>query len=133
MSATVPLNISAALRKQRRINNHWKPVFLNCAPCSEHYEIIVKLETFEKDVNYIRRRLGLDSMFNSSSSRKGHQSADRRLVDSVVGQQSADRTSEEMAVEVFRSLDRKLVERVYQIYEPDFLLFGYSPHKYFNN
>jgi hypothetical protein len=49
-----------------------------------------------------------------------------------VGQKSADRSSQSAAVEAFRLLDSKLVERIYQIYEPDFLLFGYSPQKYVN-
>ncbi len=240
MSATIPLNMTAALKKQRRINNHWKPVYLNCAPCSQPYEIIVKMETFEQDVGYIRRRLGLAQLDNSrsshvgqllaalSSSHKGshHLSSSSQSVDQVsadlstsrhvgflsadlntshhenrlgiaiaklsplgsslhvgklsadlsksqlsadfntrhvgqlsadlsksqlsadlssrhvgqlsadlssihhVGQKSADRPSESAAVEAFRVLDSKLVERIYQIYKPDFLLFGYSPHKY---
>ncbi len=144
--------MTAALRKQRRINNHWKPVYLNCAPCSQPYEIIVKMETFDQDVGYIRRRLGLAQLDNSRSSHVGQLLAalstshkgglhlsSRQSVDHVsadlssihhVDQKSADRPSESAAVEAFRALDSKLVERIYQIYEPDFLLFDYSPQKY---
>ncbi len=219
VSATIPLNMTAALKMQRRINNHWKPVYLNCAPCSQPYQIIVKMETFEQDVGYIRRRLGLAQLDNSRSSHVGQllaalssshkgghhlnssQSVDRMSADlstsryvrllstdfntsqhedrlgidqlspmgssfhvgkrsadlsksqlsadlssrhvaeqqsadlsSIhhVGQKSADRPSESAAVEAFRALDSKLVERIYQIYEPDFLLFGYSPQRYVN-
>jgi hypothetical protein len=204
VSAAIPLNMTAALRKQRRINNHWKPVFLNCAPCSQPYEIIVKMETFDQDVGYIRRRLGLVQLDSSrsshvgqllaalSGSHKGGHHLNSRHVDQLsadlntsyhedrlgidqlsplsssrhvgklsadrsksqlsadlstrhegqlsadqssihhVGQKSADRPSKSAAVEAFRLLDSKLVERIYQIYEPDFLLFGYSPHKYVN-
>jgi hypothetical protein len=219
VSATIPLNMTAALRKQRRINNHWKPVYLNCAPCSQPYEIIVKMETFEQDVGYIRRRLGLAQLDNnrmshvgqllaalSTSHNGGHHLSSSQSVDQVsadldtsrhvgrlsadlnsshhenklsidqlsplssslhvgklsadlsksqlsadlssrhvvgqlsadlssiyhVDQKSADRSSESAAVEAFRALDSKLVERIYQIYEPDFLLFGYSPQKYVN-
>lgn len=134
VSATIPLNMTAALRKQRRINNHWKPVFLNCAPCSEPYEVILKMETFDEDVGYILHRLGLATTFKSS--RQHHQkqqSAVLSIRNSVEGPQSAESMSqEESAVETFHSLDPDLVERVYQIYEPDFRLFGYDPHKYFN-
>merc|ERR1719410_772924 len=28
-----------------RINNHWKPIYYNCAPCIEKYNIIMKMET----------------------------------------------------------------------------------------
>ncbi len=154
MSATIPLNMTAALKQQRRINNHWKPVYLNCAPCSQPYEIIVKMETFDQDVGYIRRRLGLAQLDNSRSShvgqllaalstshKGGHHLNSSQSVDQVsadlssiyhVDQKSADRPSESAAVEAFRALDSKLVERIYQIYEPDFLLFGYSPQKYVN-
>jgi hypothetical protein len=240
VSATIPLNMTAALKQQHRINNHWKPVYLNCAPCSQPYQIIVKIETFEQDVGYIRRRLGLAQLDNSrsshvgqllsalSSSRRkgGHHLSSSQSVDQVsadlstsrhvgrlsadlntshhenrlgidqlsplssslhvgklsadlsksqlsaalssrhvgqlsadlsksqlsadlssrhvveqlsadlssihhhVGQKSADRPSQSAAVEAFRALDSKLVERIYQIFEPDFLLFGYSPQKY---
>ncbi len=154
VSATIPLNMTAALKQQRRINNHWKPVYLNCAPCSQPYQIIVKMETFEQDVGYIRRRLGLAQLDNSRSSHEGqllaalstsqkgsHHLSSRQSVDQAsadlssiyhVDQKSADRPSESAAVEAFRALDSKLVERIYQIYEPDFLLFGYSPQKYGN-
>jgi hypothetical protein len=154
VSATIPLNMTAALKQQRRINNHWKPVYLNCAPCSQPYEIIVKMETFDQDVGYIRRRLGLAQLDNSRSShvgqllaalsrshKRGHHLSSSQSVDQVsadlrsihhVGQKSADRPSESAAVEAFRALDSKLVEKIYQIYEPDFLLFGYSPQKYVN-
>jgi hypothetical protein len=237
VSATIPLNMTAALKQQRRINNHWKPVYLNCAPCSQPYEIIVKMETFGQDVGYIRRRLGLAQLDNSRSSHEGqllaalssshkggHHLSSSQSVDQVsadldtsrhvgrlsadlnsshhenrlgieqlsplssslhvgklsadlsksqlsadlssrhvgqlsadlsksqlsadlsprhvgqlsadlgsihhVGQKSDDRPSESAAVDAFRLLDSKLVERIYQIYEPDFLLFGYSPQKY---
>jgi hypothetical protein len=60
----------------------------------------------------------------------GQLSADLSSIHHHVGQKSADRPSESAAVEAFRALDSKLVERIYQIYEPDFLLFGYSPQKY---
>jgi hypothetical protein len=154
VSATIPLNMTAALRKQRRINNHWKPVYLNCAPCSQPYQIIVKMETFDQDVAYIRRRLGLAQLDNSKSSqvgqllaalssshKGGHHLSSSLSVDQLsadlssihhVGQKSADRPSQSAVVEAFRALDSKLVERIYQIYEPDFLLFGYSPQKYVN-
>ncbi len=64
-----------------------------------------------------------------SSRYVGQLSAD---LGSLHHQKSADRPSESAAVEAFRLLDSKLVERIYQIYEPDFLLFGYSPQKYVN-
>jgi hypothetical protein len=153
VSATIPLNMTAALKQQRRINNHWKPVYLNCAPCSQPYEIIVKMETFEQDVGYIRRRLGSAQLDNSSSSHEGqllaalssshkgghHLSSSQSVMDQVSAdlgsihhQKSADHPSESAVVEAFRALDSKLVDRIYQIYEPDFLLFGYSPQKYVN-
>ncbi len=112
------------------------------------------METFDQDVGYIRRRLGLAQLDNSRSShvgqllaalsrshKRGHHLSSSQSVDQVsadlrsihhVGQKSADRPSESAAVEAFRALDSKLVEKIYQIYEPDFLLFGYSPQKYVN-
>jgi hypothetical protein len=98
----------------RRINNHWKPVYLNCAPCTEPYEIIVKMESFHEDASYIYRRLGLNNLYQWRK-------------------QSADRTSQAAVDKAFNSLDPKLVRQIYDIYEPDFLLFGYNATRYFIN
>ena len=205
VSGRIPTNRTEALRKLSRTNNHWKPVYLNCAPCSEPYTIIAKMETFDQDVDYIRRRLGLHPLKNSdhvgqqhaadpmglnaadltgqestdqtrqeSADRTGQESADQTRQESAdrirqeladqtrqesadrtrqesadqskqesadwtgqesadwTGQESADRTSQAAAVEAFSRVNRSLVEQVYQIYEPDFVLFGYNANTYLN-
>ena len=193
VSGRIPTNRTEALRKLSRTNNHWKPVYLNCAPCSEPYTSIAKMETFDQDVDYIRRRLGLhpdhvgqqhaadpmglnaadltgqestDQTRQESADRTGQESADQTRQESAdrirqeladqtrqesadrtrqesadqskqesadwTGQESADRTSQAAAVEAFSRVNRSLVEQVYQIYEPDFVLFGYNANTYLN-
>ena len=61
-----------------KINNHWKPIFYNCAPCIEKYDagnlanitiffiryiIIMKMETLSRDSQYLK--VQLDLVFNN--------------------------------------------------------------------
>ena len=63
----------------RTINEHWKPVYLNCGPCSEKYDVVIKMETFARDSLYLKQKLGLDIDvdFVRKGGREGHTTLDR--------------------------------------------------------
>ena len=66
-------------KQTSRINNHWKPIYFNCAPCQERsglstpeitlassylmfrYDIIMKLETFTRDSQYLKVKIFLSN------------------------------------------------------------------------
>ena len=66
-----------------RINNHWKPIFYNCAPCIEkyveenlmkyfvvqifsliRYMVIMKMETLSRDSQYLKVKVYFFSLFD---------------------------------------------------------------------
>ena len=101
-------------RKPNSIDNHWTPVWLNCSPCSEKYDVIVKMETIDRDTWYLKQLLNLKEVQADYVGRGGKE-----------GHTTGDKTLKE-----FQGLSQRLVKRLYGIYKYDFLLFGYSPDKY---
>ena len=79
------------------------------------YSTIMKMETFSRDNQYPREKLGLriNVDFTRRGGREGH-------------------TTLDTTVDAFREVGPALVRRLYNIYKYDFELFGYSPVKYFN-
>ena len=45
-----------------RLDEHWAPVNSFCTPCSLNFTIIGKVETFQRDSEYIIRQAGLESL-----------------------------------------------------------------------
>eukprot|EP00090_Calanus_glacialis_P007825 TRINITY_DN16257_c0_g1_i1.p1 TRINITY_DN16257_c0_g1~~TRINITY_DN16257_c0_g1_i1.p1 ORF type:complete len:166 (+),score=30.15 TRINITY_DN16257_c0_g1_i1:106-603(+) len=99
-----------------KINNHWKPVYLNCAPCLQRYDIILKMETFSRDSLYLKQKLGLDIevSYVRKGGRDGHIDQDRTL-------------------NMFNTVDIATRKRLFEIYKYDFILFGYDWTKYFRS
>merc|ERR1712126_82453 len=64
-----------------KVNNHWKPIYFNCAPCIEKYKIIMKMETFSRDSQYLKQIMGLDIDINfiRKSGPQGHTSEQKTM------------------------------------------------------
>lgn len=45
-----------------KFDEHWSPIYTFCTPCSINYTIIAKMETFERDSEYIIRQAGLETL-----------------------------------------------------------------------
>ena len=89
---------------------HWRPFYARCAFCSTHYKVIAKAETFSTDLEQIGRIAGLQ-------------------LPALVTHHSSGDTSE-LAARYFRQTPVDLVERLAELYKPDFALFGYSTDSY---
>lgn len=46
----------------RRFDEHWTPIYSFCTPCSINYTLIAKVETFQRDTEYIIRQAGLETL-----------------------------------------------------------------------
>lgn len=44
------------------MDEHWAPIYTFCTPCSINYTLIAKLETFQRDTEYIIRQAGLETL-----------------------------------------------------------------------
>ena len=96
----------------REYNDHWVPYWLHCHVCEMEYDVIGKMDTLEEDMAFIAETSGLASTNISLPW------ANRR----AQGQQDS--------INYFRQLDLARTRRLYEIYRPDFEMFGYSVAPY---
>lgn len=93
-------------------DGHWQFFNSQCRPCVHRYDYIMKFDTFEEDVRYLRKFLGLS------------------VEDSKVFFPEDKFKSDQAKVEEhFFHISNELSRRVYEHYKIDFDLFGYEkPH-----
>ncbi|XP_072038175.1 carbohydrate sulfotransferase 14-like [Amphiura filiformis] len=90
-----------------RTNVHWKPIHKQNFPCEIEYDIIGRLEDAHEDIPYVLKRVGI---YNLTDYGKG----------------PPRKTSNDLIVKYYSQLPKDLLHTLYEIYEPDFTLFGYD-------
>ncbi|CAH1794810.1 unnamed protein product [Owenia fusiformis] len=83
---------------------HWRSFFDTCLPCEIQYNNIVKFETLARDRDYFLETLGLSGRVNFSK----HTSSSHK--------------------NYFDNMTQELSNKIYSIYEVDFLLYNYSKY-----
>jgi len=104
------------------MNEHWRPQYLDCSPCHHKFDLFLKVETLEKDKEAVFKLLGYnnstdDAYLELESTWKQWSNPSKKLKDETF---------------YFSQLNQELLQSLYNIYELDFELFGYSAKKYFN-
>jgi len=96
-----------------KFNDHWVPYWLHCHVCELEYDIIGKMETIGEDMEFIAEESGLAaaniSLPWANKRGSGHQ----------------------ISLDYFQGLSLTQVKRLYEIYKPDFEMFGYTAEPYF--
>lgn len=92
---------------ERFQDGHWKSFDLQCQPCASRYDVIVKMETIEDDMRYLRRKLRVTTPYDGVFLQIGW-------------------SHKKKACEMYASLPPKLVTKLYHRYKTDFELFGYA-------
>lgn len=90
-------------------NEHWRPMFDLCFPCSIKYDIIGKYRTLEDDADYTLWQAGLS--------------------DIVFPQREASyrfQRSSDLMSTYYRNISQDTIEKLKQIYKYDFALFEYN-------
>ena len=98
---------------------------------NSRYDVIIKMETFARDSQYLKQKLGLDIEVNyvRKGGRKGHINQDRfESVYFIPFDSLSFRT-----LDIFKTVDINIRRRLYDIYKYDFELFGYDWSKYFKS
>ncbi|XP_063607614.1 carbohydrate sulfotransferase 11-like [Penaeus indicus] len=95
------------------MNCHWRPIYTVCQPCTTKYKYIVKLETIEEDLTFLRDEMAISEM----------NVALKRNV------KKESRTSDDY----FKDLPVDLLVGIRRLYEYDFTLFGYVIPGYLEN
>ncbi|XP_041459273.1 carbohydrate sulfotransferase 11-like isoform X2 [Lytechinus variegatus] len=92
-----------------RDNKHWKEIYKMCSPCSINYDIIGKIETMSRDVEFVLKSLHISDMvkFPSSSG-------------------SSPTNSSSHIIPYYTKIPTEDVIRLYERYRLDFEMFGYD-------
>ena len=93
-------------------NDHWVPYWLHCHLCEVEYDVIAKMETITEDTDFIANKSGL-SNFNIS-----------------LPWANKKRSKEDVTLDYIKQLSLTQVERLYEIYKPDFEMFDYKIDPY---
>ena len=93
-------------------NDHWVPYWLHCHLCEIEYDVIAKMETITEDTDFIATRSGLTN-YNISLPW-----ANKR------------RSKDDLTSEYINQLSSSQVEKLYEIYQPDFEMFDYKVGKF---
>ncbi|ROT72651.1 chondroitin 4-sulfotransferase [Penaeus vannamei] len=97
------------------MNCHWRPIHSVCLPCTAKYKYIMKLETIEEDLAFLKEELDIREM--------------NVTLKMNVNKKQEGRTSDDY----FRGLPVDLLAGVRRLYEYDFTLFDYAIPDYLEN
>lgn len=103
-------------------DEHWRPMFLLCPPCHFKFDVIVKMETFDRDTEFILRQRNLNDII---SLHKKHSS-------SGGAHEKKETNSSNITRSLFSQLSRQLVRALYEKFRVDFLMFEYDIEEYIN-
>lgn len=88
-------------------NEHWRQVYRLCHPCQINYDFIGKLETLTEDAEHLLQLLNLENTVQFPPSYR-------------------NRTASSWEEDWFAKIPVEWRRKLYRLYEPDFMLFGYS-------
>lgn len=101
--------IDSPLENKEFWNEHWERIERLCLPCLIQYDFIGKFETLKQDAEFLLRTLDVDDLVKFPSGYKGKSLNTRILMKSL-----------------FDSLPKFMLDKLYELYRMDFLLFGYQ-------
>lgn len=92
----------------------WTPYWVQCGVCSSDYQVVIKLETMNIDVQFLSEVAQLKEIKNVHEWRN----------------ERHHNTSSNLFPEYFKQLTQNQIFLLYQQYKLDFDLFGYSVEEY---
>ncbi|CAH2307316.1 carbohydrate sulfotransferase 12 [Pelobates cultripes] len=92
--------------EQKPFNEHWRQIYRLCHPCQIEYDFVGKLESLDEDAALLLRQLNIDSLFQFPPSYR-------------------NKTASSWEEDWFSKLPLSWRQKLYKLYEADFVLFGY--------
>ena len=89
-----------------KMDEHWKPQYLQCNPCEFAFDFIGKVETMEVDMKYVMRHFYKESVEN-------------------IAHRNAMPPAKNIST-YYKSLEAKDLAALFSLYNLDFKLFGYE-------
>lgn len=107
----------------KKLDEHWRPIFLDCNPCHQNFDFILKVETLNRDKDEIMKYLHVFP----------HDPLYREVEDVWVRWNNPSGTNQPRRNDsfYFSQLTIEEMDKLYNLYEPDFKIFNYSPDSYF--
>ena len=119
-----------------RYNGHWEPQHVHCEYCDIKYNMIGRVEHLENDLKYIAFRNNFTSALSSMNSKLHiHSSRGKRFEKPrmEVSKKKNEKEKMEKTKQYFKMLNSSQLSKLYQMYEIDFEMFGYSTEPYLIN
>ena len=101
--------INYILAQKGTMDGHWDLFATRCIPCSSAYNYIVKLETLNMDINYLKKTLNVSQY---------HQRA--------FFPQKTYRSNWDLVKKTFQTIPKTKAQNLYEKYKKDFEMFGYD-------
>ena len=95
----------------RKFEPHWIPMYLQCMPCHIQYSIIARLDTLTTDSDQIFLSMGVSAQLPRSHVTQG-------------------KTTDNTVATYYSQISKDLLDKLYNIYKFDFLLFNYTADVY---
>ena len=100
-------------------NKHWSPMWTICEPCLIDYDVITKTETMDEDFKYLQKKwnekLKVPAFHAYSDTKMDYNNYEENLL------------------KIYKNVSRKVIEKLVEVYEWDFKLFGYDPKPFLRN
>uniref|UniRef100_A0A182P1G7 Carbohydrate sulfotransferase n=1 Tax=Anopheles epiroticus TaxID=199890 RepID=A0A182P1G7_9DIPT len=127
------------LRRTNVLDPHWNTYYNLCDPCFLEPSVIIKLETYDRDVAHLLRLANISSGADNYDNAGGNADADasarfegHRLNVNHHRASSGDTVARSpTTIERLAELTAEQFERLYRRYELDFRLFQYDASHYF--
>ena len=119
--------------ESHQCNEHWQPQYMHCDFCEINYDIVGRVENLEEDLKYIAHVNNFTSLLPSKfhvhpSGVKRFASPNDRTGENEVIQMSSSKRSKEKTIKYFSMLNFNQSQALYNMYQLDFEIFGYSQH-----
>ena len=98
--------------RTKSLDGHFKPMYQMVLPCSVRFDYIGKLETAEEDAKYILQNTHVDHLIHFKQTQR-NVSHDQATFDRY-----------------FAQVPHQDIKKLYEMYDPDFALFGYELPEY---
>ena len=133
---TFPQFIDHILKEWRghQCNEHWQPQYMHCDFCEINYDIIGRVESLEDDLNYIAHMNNFTTLLPEDKNKfHVHPSGGERFSpapDLSKSDLMKRRKKTEKVKHYFKLLNSSQLNGLYNMYQIDFEIFGYTEKPY---
>ena len=108
-TATFEDFVNSVVQSKGPMNPHWTLYYDSCRPCEVQYDYIVKFETLNNDIEYLKQKLNVSSYHRQAFFPK-----------------SAYKANWDLVKKAFKKIPKELGLKLYEKYRIDFEMFGYE-------